>query len=218
MTNQLFTGAVTVIASDGSHAGAQRILGRMMSEAEIIGLTGAPDGATIRVEYGNPRKFLPKGKLQFTIEHPLYESPSLRQLFVNNQNQLELHNEFLHVDKSSESGFGTYIFAHQVRTARELQVELISVYAAGRLGDPKYNGYYTWAVVGYESALKAEEQDILPESLQNARYLSEVVLTDEGRRWWKVHGSAREMLFDLTEGSESLSIFMAYLERKGIVL
>lgn len=179
--------------------------GKTLTARGIARLTGAPDGATVLVEHERER-------LVMLIRHPFYKEDSLRSISGG-----VLYNELLVLKKDAPAGIGTRIFASQVEAARQLGLQRIEVYAAGSAGSD-YNGYYTWARLGYRAPLKADEMGRLPAELRGARDVGDLMATAAGRDWWRKNGSGRAMSFDLGAGSESLRHLQAYLKEKGIQL
>ena len=47
-------------------------------------------------------------------------------------------------------GSATKVFAGQVKSAVAKGFAYIETHAAGSFGDPRFNGYYTWACMGYD--------------------------------------------------------------------
>jgi hypothetical protein len=48
-----------------------------------------------------------------------------------------------------------------------------------------------------------------------AKTVQELLKIPGGSEWWKQHGSATEMTFDLSKDSESMKIWKKYISRKG---
>ena len=111
---------------------------------------------------------------------------------------------------------GTRLFSTQVSWARHLHVDLITVFASGDYNNNEYNGYYTWARLGYQAPLTRSELDDLPDALSGATTIMDLMETDEGVQWWQVHGSSKTMVFDLIGESRSVQYLREYLRLKGI--
>ncbi|MDK4679460.1 hypothetical protein QDY71_10915 [Kingella negevensis] len=78
------------------------------------------------------------------------------------------------------------------------------------------NGYYTWAVLGFNCELPQEITSILPDNFKSKSltYLHELLELERGKEWWKNNGISLEMCFDLQENSPSMRVFSMYLKEK----
>ena len=143
--------------------------------------------------------------------------------------------------RNQKSGLATRILKQQVDSARELGFHSIAAGAAGKGTDvrtveetyPGINshlgGYYTWARLGFEgkidSLMKARAQSKSPEleaiaadfarKFPGVKTVSKLMMTEEGRTWWKKNGGYFEGTFDLKAGSRSQQILTEYLKETG---
>jgi hypothetical protein len=147
------------------------------------------------------------------VSHPWLAEEMERRLYRAVDGVLVCRNErFVLQPWARRRGIGAAVFARQVEGLRRLGVGRIEAEIAGRPGSP-YDGYYRWALMGYDAPLTAEERGRLPPLLAGARTLHELVTAGggAGRRWWRQHGSGREAVFDLSPGSPHSAILQAYL-------
>jgi len=75
------------------------------------------------------------------------------------------------------------------------------------------NGYYTWPRLGFDKRLTSQEQAHLSPELAHVTFLSEIMEQPKGRHWWREHGFALEVTFDLTPQSRSMQILEAARKR-----
>ena len=129
-----------------------------------------------------------------------------------------IHNDLFRTSAAAPPGTGLRSFARQVAGARALGVSYIEAYAAGSLRTPDWNGYYTWARFGYNADLYEEELLLLStqSKFSGIADLNDLIRLPEGIAWWKRYGRGRNMTFDLSDGSKSLSILRDYLWEKGV--
>ncbi len=197
---------------------SNKLFGKELTKDQFIRLSGSPDGGQVKVSASV--KFR---SIRIEVDHPLYKKDytSIRTIKKDDDGNIFIENELLVLDSSkteSLRGLGTRIFATQALQASELGIDYIELFAAGRATDKLYNGYYTWARLGYDAPLNASDINSLPSNLKGATKVSDLMNTQEGREWWKQNGYGREMIFDTTNGSDSLKQLFDYLKERGIVL
>jgi hypothetical protein len=134
-----------------------------------------------------------------------------RRFYRAGDGALIARNVHFHVQDNAPNGFGTQVFAGQVWALQRLGVSRIEAEIAGSAASP-YNGYYTWARLGFNAPLTPEEQRRLPPGLAGARTLHELLAREGGLAYWRRHGSGREAVFELTPGSPHCAILSTYLE------
>jgi hypothetical protein len=200
-----------------------RLFGRELEMHEWARFLGVPDGA--RIALSGEMAFDHAARVQVsgimaTIEHHWYAESSTRVVYRDPQNRLVVENAYLHLRDEAPSGTGTRLLAYQVREAVRLGVQRIVTQAAGRPG-PELNGYYTWAVLGFNgvippTARRALARPNAPEHLRDVTDMHDLILRPGGVAWWKVHGRTWDGEFDLAEGSTHRRILRRYTEAKGI--
>jgi hypothetical protein len=183
-------------------------------------LVGAPDGAKVTVtgkvsiiapgEYSDE---LYEGT-EISVEHPGVKKMK-RVIYQDHNGTLTIRNESL---ETTQPGVGREILRDQIREARKTGVKQITTFAAKMGADgKKFNGYYTWARYGYDADLTALPGGgkAVRKEFPNAKTVSDVMATEQGRKWWKENGSSFNGTFDLDPKSRSMKIFNGYLAAKG---
>jgi len=133
------------------------------------------------------------------------------------------NNEFNVPEKARGKGFGASVFSSQVASAKQLGFKEIRTTAAGdgpeSGGDGEYNGYYTWARMGYDGNLNSDAKDLFRKKLglglnDTPDRVSDVLGRPGGVALWKKYGHEFSGVFDLSDGSYSMKVHAAYLEEK----
>ena len=121
-------------------------------------------------------------------------------------------------------GIGTSVFANQVFQLEQYAYYGIETQAASGGG---YNGFYTWAVLGYQPTDKSYLDEFLDGTPFDFGEFGEITTFEElfaeegGRTWWKQNGSGWSGFFN-TRNSEhdfdvsSIDMLNRYLRRKGL--
>lgn len=111
---------------------------------------------------------------------------------------------------------GLQSFATQVVGAKALGATRLETFAQGYVNDTEYNGYLVWALFGYDAPLTARDKRLLPLELADAQSVNDVIERG-GRAWWRLHGDARLMRFELTDDSRMMKILRARLKEKDLL-
>jgi GNAT superfamily N-acetyltransferase len=200
----------------------KRILDRPLQRKDWGHLVGAQPGAVVHVfKHGI-------ASVAVAIEHPHYSA-----LRVIRPSEIE-NVEFNVRPHRQGQGIGARVLAQQVEAARKHNFKFIRLNAIGqgkRLGDqvePHQTGYYAWARLGFdgrianlmsmrrrhgteaERAAAADFRSRFP----NAKYVSDLMKTEEGRTWWRDYGGEFEGKFALKRNSRSLRALEDYLAEK----
>lgn len=195
-------------------AASGRLFGRVLDDAEYADLVGAPSGARLKVYSGKTN-----GKEHITIGTNAdgYSDRQTRRIYRDSDGKLVISNDSFFTDDTFPPGGGTRVFAKQVQTARALGVSRIVTEGAGSsLGDA--NGYYTWPRFGYDGDLSTETRAVLPNHLQGAQRVSDLMKTQVGRDWWRQNGESISLNFDLAPSSLSSQVLHAYLTERQVSL
>lgn len=137
-----------------------------------------------------------------------------------------IYNSHFRLGNDAPKGMGLKMFATQVAAARDHGISRIGVNAAGSGPwlDGQYNGYYVWPRFGYDGEFSSYMFDRMPSSVQDSirevnpsaphglRFLDVMMAGSEARDWWKDHGDAENLKFDLSEGSRSLEYLTSYVQ------
>ncbi|HVX15944.1 MAG TPA: hypothetical protein VHC22_32470 [Pirellulales bacterium] len=187
---------------------SKKLLRRLGVRAkDIPSLIGAPDDAVVHAEFDRW-----DGMIDATISEPRY---SLKRRFgIDEDGRKFIENDNFEIHPDHRGGTGLSIFAKQVHHATQAGFSYIKAYAAR---SPTYNGYYTWAVFGYDQdidKLGAGLRDAIRRQFPSANTIQDVLDEEDGREWWKTHGGAFEGVFDLTPGSRSQQVLARYIKSK----
>lgn len=193
----------------GTKKKLQTLLGKKLKDDEVGALVGAFDDAKISVTKAGENLF-------FNINHPLI-SRQERTLGRDYANRLYFHNDYFRASANAPKGTGAKSFTVQALTAKKFGIEYVHTFAAGEYGNKRFNGYYTWARMGYDAELTDEDRAALPKKFKNIKTLNELMLAG-GKDDWKIKGTERDMIFDLSDDSDSLKILKNYLLERGFVV
>ena len=119
---------------------------------------------------------------------------------------VEVDSMILPPDKRGQ-GYAKEWFDSVVTQSRKAGKKEIKLYAS-RASD--MNGYYTWPRYGFDAELPPY---ILREARMaglSARKVSDLMKTEEGRKWWLTNGKSLYMTFDLDENSLNSGIWNKY--------
>ena len=146
------------------------------------------------------------------------EDCSTTRLFDRKNKAVHMIEFILNPSLDKGLGKGTEIFSNQVKEFQKQGFKELKTTAAK---SDIYNGYYTWARLGYEMSdqedkerLKIDLSSSKNKKINSANSLQELMTTSEGRDYWKKNGFKFEGTFDLSEGSKSQFILNKYMEEK----
>ena len=197
-----------------ARARGRAIFGRQVPDAAWGLLVGAPDDATVAVN-AEPGS---RPVLRVTVSHAWYDGPAIRYLARDDASRVGIVNAEFHLRPEwQRRGIGTRVLAHQVRAGHQVGVAYLVTAAAGGPGG-SMNGYYTWALLGFDQRLPDDLVPRLPARLSDARFVLDLMEDAEGREWWRRNGRAYEGTFSLADGSRSLRVLRAYTVRQGITI
>jgi hypothetical protein len=125
------------------------------------GFVGAQPGSEVRVSRSS------SGSLYIGVDHPAIEQQS-RQISVTPDGELVCKNSMFFLKRKFRGGgLGMKVFSDQVRSLAAAGADRIET-CAGKGG--VMNGYYTWAVLGYDAPLErgfANKLNVLNQSTRN---------------------------------------------------
>lgn len=191
--------------------------------AALASSLGAPDDAEIHIlEAGIHTDEEGAYGLTIEIHHPAIKDSADRFLGVDRNGKKFIHNLYLELKKEAQgSGLGLEIFSNQVASAAAHGFDQILTHAAGHNGHSKFNGYYTWAVFGYNetvASIRTHSPNLaskIRREFPDAKSVRDVIRADGGEEWWKENGSdLRHAKFDLREGSWSRFLLAKYIEKR----
>lgn len=135
----------------------------------------------------------------------------MQRTFINGKVKRVENSQFF--CEKPGSGFGARVLHTQVNECAKQGYSKITTFAAGSPGS-RFNGYYTWARLGYDqelSGISGLNDNVL--SISRGR-VSDLMHGPGGRSAWKQFGRQFEGEFDLTEGSTSRQVLDAYVKEK----
>lgn len=203
---------------------AREILGRDITAQDFANLVGAPDDAEVIVERVDNDPI--RRSIKIKIKGPGFIAE--RKLVSGFRGSSAIVNEFFEIRDQSKKGgdIAINLLGRQIEQARKLGVSELQTYAAGqgkRYGGSDLNGYYTWARFGYDNELSEVDfvgdeprkaQAELAVKFPNARRISDLMATQEGRDWWKHNGRQTGMTFDLDPDEDNVKTFKAYVAER----
>ena len=157
-------------------------------------------------------------RVKINIEGPF--GRTIRSIYHDADGKLVMYNNYIELTKNKRGGgLGTRMFVHQVRNAINAGVSRIECEAAGDAASEidmrargktgYYTGYRHWPTLGYDGPL--EIQPDMPEYLQRANTVIDLLEMPGGEEWWAAHGKDFKATFDLTPGSRSRLVLTKYL-------
>jgi len=186
----------------------REVLGRVPDDADVAALAGAPDGAEIKAkgsEYGS---------VVVTWTLPGIGTAS-RTFYPSDSGRPTIQAAYFELDENQRGkGLGAEMFGRTVDAGIRLGFDRIVTHAAR---SKSHNGYAVWPLFGYDGPLPESTRQRLPESLANARNVSDLMRTEEGRTWWSRNGHDINLTFSLRPRSKSLRIWNAYRAAKAAI-
>lgn len=182
---------------------------------EIGGLVGALDGSTIKVEeWGDG--------LRFVVKNPLV-TQQIRTLSRDWAGRAFMHNEIFRTNRTAPKGIGLKSFATQAYHAERfgvayIETEAVGNYASSRKTIGRWNGYYSWARMGYNAPLDEDDWEKFPMTFRGIRDLNSLMEQENGWLVWLYLGRSKDMVFDLDQDTPSWRILRKYLQKKGFTV
>ncbi len=122
-------------------------------------------------------------------------------------NALHIDHIFL-APQMRGKGLGGIMFGLCALAAFSIGVDRITLLAAGGQGfNQIYYGYKIWPRYGFDAPLHTNERSLA--QFSTCLTVQDLIAIDSN--WWEVHGSQREMDFDLTPHSRSWKILLDYI-------
>lgn len=143
---------------------------------KLLGLEKIPGAKIENYEYDHNRN------INIELSHPHVKKWFRRLRLTGEHNEREIYNDDLFLKDDAPPGLGLQIFTAQVEGATEANFDYIYTYAAGDYDSAlaKWtNGYYTWAVFGYDCPLNEltheEVTKMAKQMFPKARKLSDII-------------------------------------------
>jgi GNAT superfamily N-acetyltransferase len=190
----------------------------LMNDVEMLArLTGAPDNSEIHVSRG----FAAVDSLILRVRNAsIFQYPSEYALFNEDEGgrvALKLLVDSIYVRKELQgTGIGTRSVMISLAEAKALKLHSVALEAAGSSKNRTFFGYQVWPSMGFDAPLSTEKTRLLPVPLADAKFLSDLMQSEEGEQWWYDNGGSLEVEFDLRDNSISWQLLNSYARRKGI--
>lgn len=194
-------------ASPATRKAVNTFFGREVSDLDLQQLVGAPHNAAVMVDAASD------GNLIFHVTHPLYQQPHIAHAVKWPDGASFMQLDLYHLKDTAPAGMGTQAFGEMAKQARAMGMEAIHIPTAARTSGGMV-GYYVWPRLGADAKLPDDKVSALPEGLKGAKRLSDLMATDEGRKWWKAKGDTITCTFNLDPESVSSKQLSRYLAQK----
>ena len=182
---------------------AQRLFGKPLSRREYARLAGAPREASLEVGTWRGQLYL---ELRGTPER-LFQAVLRVRGGAGGPVLIEDGFCLLHASLQGKH-LGRWVFHRQLCCARALGIVGVETFAERR---PDDQGYYHWPRFGFDGPLSGAIRQQLPEQLAAARSVLDLIETRAGRQWWRRHGVAMRVRFNLAEASRSWRVLRRHL-------
>lgn len=128
-----------------------------------------------------------------------------------------IYNALMKVNDKG-GGIGTTLFLNQIKIARSLKFNSLTVSAAGEPGNGIWDGYYRCARLGYtmDEVSKAEYKRWAEYHNRTEKSVNMLVKTDDGFAYWKENGDSWTGKFNLANNSLNMKYLKSYLKSKKI--
>lgn len=183
----------------------------LLHHHDLIELSGAPNHANIYIDR------METDSCVLRVVHDFFATDSIRFIICEDDEiTLYLYNLQLEIKPEHQGRLlATSAFIQQVKAAYRLGFSKIKLEAAGDYHDKRYNGYYTWARLGFTMPLPNDFR--LPENATYAQEVADLMQNEAHIAWWKANGQGGDMVFDLQRNSKSFKVLEYYLESKGLL-
>jgi HK97 family phage portal protein len=202
-----------------------KLFGKKATKEEVATLCGAPDGSTVYLNVKSSAAGrsddiwvqIENAKLGYESSRRIYQQPVAGS--GGYEFETVMSNQYLRINASGR-GVGSRTLSRQADAAHRMGINELECTAAK---SRDYNGYYTWARLGYDSELSALRQPMViqsrieafgPKSIQGATKVSDIMATPEGRAFWKEYGEEWSATFDTAPGSKGRRVLADYIEEK----
>lgn len=189
-----------------------RFFGKELSLDEWAALSGASRGETVEIVPSRG-----DGKVYLYVNNGDVIESLERIVYLDQNGNPVIKNELFRLQDSAQGqGLGTEIFNNQIQAAQRGGIAYFETTAEGSASDKHFNGYYTWARLGYDAELSESFKHDLPAELSGATSISDLMQSAAGRSYWRENGSTFDGVFDLQQGSLSTTVFNQYMTEKGL--
>ena len=185
-----------------------------LTKEELAQLSGAIDGSELTITERETSEFPVILRIKITNDE-IYQKPAYQTLRLGHDGNLSLVIDLQKIKQEKQGqGISSFALRQQIRLAQSLGIDRLETFAIGDIDDPEHNGYYTWARLGFNADIPDSIRAKLPENLKQVEDIADLMLSTEGRSFWKQNGSDVALKFDLASGSKSIKILKTYLWEK----
>lgn len=231
-----FDPEVVRLAMAGHAAGEKRardLFGGRYDPGLLAAAANGQDGVLLALDADEYGDGLRTGALAGSGGKPTYVA--MRKFYRDRGGALVVQNDHFAIEATLPDGTpnplkgkGAETFATQVQALQALGVSRIETLAAGSGGhfsrgapawEGRFNGYYTWARLGYDGDVPERTLGALPPGLKarlgDRPTVQGLLALPGGLEAWKEYGDEFEGTFDLTPGSNSVRALEAYMKERG---
>jgi hypothetical protein len=193
-----------------------------MNDPNIVRIAGAPRASTVHV-------FSDEHAIAFKVDNAVFDEPMYLYLIQNSQSTCSFYLKiavFVLKEKFTNAGIGPRCvirtlmeapaWARQQITITHVEVSAIGDATTFGLEKNPLRGYYVWATLGFDAPVPAATRAKLALPYRNCKNISELVMTEQGRDQWRMHGQSVDLSFDLRANSASWLQLARYMYSKGI--
>lgn len=176
-----------------------------ISTQNLIKLAGIPDDFNGTVEFN----FWGGKEVRIDVDN----KGLIMNRIINAKEKWIKNDLFTIKNNSIYKGKGAEIFSNQVKEAQKAGFSKIKVNAAGSKNDSMFNGYYTWARLGYQPDNPTYHLNRIKDVTgRDYGTWGNMMKTSIGRADWKENGRTWNGFFDLKKNSYSDKTLKNYLE------
>lgn len=196
------TEAETKVDDDAKDAVDQLItdvLGDDADKQDVSSVAGAPDDATVYLSDAD-------GKLHAVVQTD--DMLATREIYTDEDGRRIVENKSMTIadpDKRGE-GIGLSVLKNEVDQGKANDVDAIKTKTSAQT-----TSYYDFPLLAFDALLPEEILSILPKNLRGASTISDLMASEEGRKWWRENGEAMEVELELASTEEE-SVLDALLE------
>ena len=203
------------------HAQMVKLFGRDLTPSELAALAMVQEGGTVDIT--PPPDWFTEPQLELHGQGQQGSRSLLTHRFIKggmpSDPGLRIENDFIALPKAAPPGAGTQLLVNQVETARALGIGKIEIaQAAGSAKDERFNGYYTWPRLGFESRPSNFENLRLPKRSDPTKTgwanatIQDVLSVPGGREAWQKKGRDIGLTFDTGASSRSSQVLDRYYQ------
>jgi hypothetical protein len=230
-----------VVPNPNNDALKSLVFGRVVSDPELKGLCGAPNGSTITLSRShaqtNPNKEITPDGVMVKVKNSAFFQHDVELIFHTTTLGCGLYIKSVIANKhavlTSVAGLMLLRMLQEMDSvpngaSRFSNISLLA--AGGRNWGPnglgkRWGGWAVWPKYGFDMPLTKITTDMFPQfpfepdfSLipNGCKHVAELLTLDKGREFWEVVGNGYYMDFDPTLGSPHRTRLSTYMKRKYI--